>query len=64
MATKLIRLTQNSNTTAPSGRALHHLQFSLQEASPGTFGYTLIATYLQLTERDHLLIIILEQLRT
>jgi hypothetical protein len=43
MAAKRTRLTdsQNSDTTAPSGRELYHLQFSLQEASPETFGYTL-----------------------
>jgi len=34
--------SQNSNMTAPSGRELHHLQFSLQVVSPETFGYTLI----------------------
>jgi hypothetical protein len=34
--------SQNSHTTAPSDRVLYHLQFSLQEASPGTFGYTLL----------------------
>jgi len=32
-------LTQNSDTTAPSGRDLYHLQFSLQAASPETYGY-------------------------
>jgi hypothetical protein len=32
--------SQNSDTTAPSGRELFHLQFSLQAASPETFGYT------------------------
>jgi len=32
----------NSDTTAPSGRELYHLQFSLQTASPRTYGYTLI----------------------
>jgi hypothetical protein len=44
MAAKLTRLThkQNSDTTAPSGLELCHLQFSLQEASPETFGYTII----------------------
>jgi hypothetical protein len=31
-----------SDTTAPNGRELYHLQFSLQAASPETFGYTLI----------------------
>jgi hypothetical protein len=34
--------SQNSDTTASSGRELHHLQFSLQAASPATFGYTLV----------------------
>jgi hypothetical protein len=34
--------SQNSDTTAPNGRALYHLQFSLQAASPKTFGYTLM----------------------
>jgi hypothetical protein len=34
--------SQNSDTTAPSGRKLHHLQFSLQAASPETFGYTVV----------------------
>jgi hypothetical protein len=33
--------SQNSDTTALSGRELYHLQFSLQAASPETFGYTL-----------------------
>jgi hypothetical protein len=32
--------SQNSDTTAPSGWELYHLQFSLQAASPETFGYT------------------------
>jgi hypothetical protein len=32
---------QNSDITAPSGRDLHHLQFSLQAASLETSGYTL-----------------------
>jgi hypothetical protein len=35
--------SQNSDTTAPSGRELYHLQFSLQAASPETFGYTLVS---------------------
>jgi len=47
MAGKVARLTQNSDTTAPSGRELYHLQFSLQEASPGTFGYTLVYAYME-----------------
>jgi len=38
---KLTR-SQNSNTTAPSGRELYHLQFALQVVSLGTFGYTLV----------------------
>jgi hypothetical protein len=37
--------SQNSDTTAPSGRELYHLQFSLQAASPETFGYTLVLTW-------------------
>jgi hypothetical protein len=36
--------SQNSDTTAPSGRELYHLQFSLQAVSPETFGYTLVAS--------------------
>jgi hypothetical protein len=31
-----------SDTTAPSGRELYHLQFSIQAASPETFRYTLL----------------------
>jgi hypothetical protein len=34
--------SQNSDTTAPNGRELYHLQFSLQAASPENFGYTLL----------------------
>jgi len=34
--------SQNSDTTVPSGRELYHLQFSLQAASPETFGYILV----------------------
>jgi len=34
--------SQNSDTTAASGRELYHLKFSLQTASPETFGYTLV----------------------
>jgi len=33
--------SQNSDTSAPSGTDPCHLQFSLQAASPETFGYTL-----------------------
>jgi hypothetical protein len=32
----------NSDTTAASGRELYHLKFSIQTASPETFGYTLV----------------------
>jgi hypothetical protein len=34
--------SQNSDTTVPSGRELYHLQFSLQAASPETFGYNFV----------------------
>jgi hypothetical protein len=34
--------SQNSDTTASSGRVLYHLQFSLEAASPETFGYKLV----------------------
>jgi hypothetical protein len=34
--------SQNSDTTASSGRELYHVQFSLQAASPETFGYILV----------------------
>jgi hypothetical protein len=34
--------SQNTDTTASSGRELYHLQFSLQAASPETFGYTFV----------------------
>jgi hypothetical protein len=41
MASKLTRLTHKiAITIAPSGRELYHSQFSLQAASPETFGYT------------------------
>jgi hypothetical protein len=43
MAAKLTTLTHKKNdTTAPSDRELHHLEFSLQAAGPDTFGYTLV----------------------
>jgi hypothetical protein len=42
MAAKLTRMTQNSDTTAPSGKQLYHLQFQPQAASPETYGYTLV----------------------
>jgi hypothetical protein len=34
--------SQNSDTTAPSGRELYRLQFSCQAASPETFGYATV----------------------
>jgi hypothetical protein len=34
--------SQNSDITAPSGRELYLLRFSLQADSPETFGYTLV----------------------
>jgi hypothetical protein len=48
MAAKLTRLTQNSDTTAPSDRELYHLQFSRQAASPETFGYTVLRAYIHI----------------
>jgi hypothetical protein len=36
----------NSDTSAPSGSKLYHLQFSLLAASPETFRYSLIFEYL------------------
>jgi hypothetical protein len=50
MAGNLTILTQNSDTSAPSGRELYHLHFSLQAASPVTFGYTLVRTLITM---DH-----------
>jgi hypothetical protein len=38
--------SQNSDTTAPSGRELYHLQFSRQAASPGTFGYIFVSWFI------------------
>jgi len=37
---------QNSDTTAPSGRELYTLQFSLQAASPENFRFTVLYEYL------------------
>jgi hypothetical protein len=34
-----------SDTTASNGREMYHFQFSLQAASPETFGYTLVRVY-------------------
>jgi hypothetical protein len=34
--------SQNSDTTAPSGRELYYLQLLLQAASPEAFGYTIL----------------------
>jgi len=42
MAAKLTRLTHKITIQLHSGRELYHLQFSLQAASPETFGYTLV----------------------
>jgi len=43
MAAKLTILTHKIVIQLPpSGRELYHLQFSLQAASPETFGYTLL----------------------
>jgi hypothetical protein len=36
--------SRNCDTTAPNGRELYHLQFSLQAASPETCGYTMLLT--------------------
>jgi len=36
--------SQNTDITPSSGRELYYLYFSLQEASPETFGYTLVRT--------------------
>jgi len=53
MAAKLTTLTQqNSDTTAPSGKELYPLKFSLQAASPETFGYTLVERNTQGPARD------------
>jgi hypothetical protein len=52
MTSKLSRLTQkNSYMTAPSGRELYHLQFSLQATSLETFGYAFVYTSLD-TDKD------------
>jgi hypothetical protein len=37
--------SQNSDTSALIGRELYRLQFSLQAASPETFGYTFVHMY-------------------
>jgi hypothetical protein len=45
--------SQNSDVTAPNGRELYHFQFSLQAASPETFGYTLVtSTFLDRRRED------------
>jgi hypothetical protein len=43
--------SQNSDTTATSGRELYHLQFSFQAASPETFGYALVQYYVRCMDR-------------
>jgi hypothetical protein len=40
----------NSDTSARSGRGLYHLEFSLQVASPETFRYNLVYSYLSLAD--------------
>jgi hypothetical protein len=51
MAAKLSILTHKIPIQpAPSGRDLYHLQFSLQAASPETFGYTLVICKLSTRE--------------
>jgi hypothetical protein len=46
MAVELTRRTHKmAIITAPSGRELYHLQFSLQAVSPETFGYALVCHY-------------------
>jgi hypothetical protein len=45
--------SQNSNTTALTGRELHNLQFSLQAASPGTFGYTFVSIKISMKILPH-----------
>jgi hypothetical protein len=45
--------SRNSDTTAPSGRELYHLQLSLQAISPETFGYTLVKVYIFLLYRSN-----------
>jgi hypothetical protein len=37
-----VYLSTGTTSPAPSGRELYHFQFSLQAASPETFGYTLV----------------------
>jgi hypothetical protein len=41
--------SRNSDKTATNGRELYHLQFSLRQASPETFGYTLVCLHVFLT---------------
>jgi hypothetical protein len=51
MAATLTRLTHD--TTAPSGRELYRLQFSLQAASSGAFWYTLVGHFCFLCVLPH-----------
>jgi hypothetical protein len=37
--------SKSSDTTAPSGRELYHMQFSLQAASPETFEYVFLSCH-------------------
>jgi hypothetical protein len=50
--------SQNSDTTAPSGRQLYQLQFSLQAASLGTFGCTFIYYVVEFLVRYQILSIV------
>jgi hypothetical protein len=48
--------SKNSDTTAPSGRELYHLQFSMQVASPENYGYTFVHVH---SDRYIIIIIII-----
>jgi hypothetical protein len=51
MAAKIHKTdSQNSDTTAPSGKQLYHLRFSLQAASQETFWYNLVY-FINITRR-------------
>jgi hypothetical protein len=46
--------SQNTDTTAPSGRELYHLQFSLQADNPETFGYTFLTCAFEMVSLHNL----------
>jgi hypothetical protein len=46
------KIPKNRDTTASSGREVYYLQFSLQAASPETFGYTFVKAALLLINSD------------